>query len=56
MAEKLQEFVGEIQEINGQKVLVIKVPQAETVTRPDGTKDVVIKLPSLSLFPKTKQL
>ena len=45
------EFDASFKTINGKKILVIKA-KSEEITKPDGTKDVVITLPSLKLINK----
>jgi len=46
-------FKGRYEMINGKKTLVI-TPIVKEIIKEDGTKDVIIQVPSLSLINKAK--
>ncbi len=49
--EDINNFPASFKMINGKKTLVIK-PHIKNVVRPDGSKDVIVTLPTLSMINK----
>ena len=51
VTQKPEEFKARYEEINGRKTLVVSA-RPEVITKPDGTQDCIIHVPTLDLVNK----